>query len=237
MTSADVAASLNHTKTSPLRSSLFAISSIQTPDPSTVVVNLRSRPPATSSGHRPTSTARSTRRARSPPSPPSRWALDPSFSRATAGFVDRAGEEPQVLGLQGLSARQRGLHPGHAGARSSHSPHLRCRRHDRGRAAELPAAQGRSEHRNLHDEVLRLHGDRVAPEQRTVRQREGAVGTRVRRRPGRFEQGGVRWTRAAGIPTRADVVAGLLQVPWVLRRLQAHRRPRPCSRPPATPRA
>ena len=34
--SADVAASLNHTKTSPLRSSLFAISSIQTPDPSTV---------------------------------------------------------------------------------------------------------------------------------------------------------------------------------------------------------
>jgi peptide/nickel transport system substrate-binding protein len=40
VTSADVAASLNHTKTSPLRSSLFAISSIQTPDPSTVVVNL-----------------------------------------------------------------------------------------------------------------------------------------------------------------------------------------------------
>jgi ABC-type transport system substrate-binding protein len=40
VTSADVAASLEHTKTSPLRSSLFAISSIQTPDPSTVVVNL-----------------------------------------------------------------------------------------------------------------------------------------------------------------------------------------------------
>src|SRR3984957_19232466 len=40
VTSADVAASLNHTKSSPLRSSLFAISSIQTPDPSTVVVNL-----------------------------------------------------------------------------------------------------------------------------------------------------------------------------------------------------
>jgi peptide/nickel transport system substrate-binding protein len=40
VTAADVAASLNHTKTSPLRSSLFAISSIQTPDPSTVVVNL-----------------------------------------------------------------------------------------------------------------------------------------------------------------------------------------------------
>lgn len=45
VTSADVAASLNHTKTSPLRSSLFAISSIQTPDPSTVVVNL-SKPQA-----------------------------------------------------------------------------------------------------------------------------------------------------------------------------------------------
>jgi peptide/nickel transport system substrate-binding protein len=45
VTSADVAASLNHTKTSPLRSSLFAISSIQTPDPSTVVVNL-SKPTA-----------------------------------------------------------------------------------------------------------------------------------------------------------------------------------------------
>ena len=45
VTSADVAASLNHTKSSPLRSSLFDISSIQTPDPSTVVVNL-SKPTA-----------------------------------------------------------------------------------------------------------------------------------------------------------------------------------------------
>ena len=45
VTSADVAASLNHTKTSPLRSSLFDISSIQTPDPATVVVNL-SKPTA-----------------------------------------------------------------------------------------------------------------------------------------------------------------------------------------------
>ena len=45
VTSADVAASLNHTKSSPLRSSLFAIASIQTPDPSTVVVNL-SKPTA-----------------------------------------------------------------------------------------------------------------------------------------------------------------------------------------------
>jgi peptide/nickel transport system substrate-binding protein len=45
VTSADVAASLNHTKTSPLRSSLFDISNIQTPDPSTVVVNL-SKPTA-----------------------------------------------------------------------------------------------------------------------------------------------------------------------------------------------
>jgi len=45
VTSTDVAASLNHTKSSPLRSSLFAISSIQTPDPSTVVVNL-SKPTA-----------------------------------------------------------------------------------------------------------------------------------------------------------------------------------------------
>ena len=45
VTSSDVAASLNHTKTSPLRSSLFNISSIETPDPSTVVVNL-SKPTA-----------------------------------------------------------------------------------------------------------------------------------------------------------------------------------------------
>jgi peptide/nickel transport system substrate-binding protein len=45
VTSADVAASLNKTKTSPLRSSLFDISNIQTPDPSTVVVNL-SKPTA-----------------------------------------------------------------------------------------------------------------------------------------------------------------------------------------------
>ena len=41
VTSADVAASLNKTKTSPLRSSLFAITSIETPDASTVVVNLK----------------------------------------------------------------------------------------------------------------------------------------------------------------------------------------------------
>jgi peptide/nickel transport system substrate-binding protein len=45
VTSSDVAASLNKTKTSPLRSSLFDISNIQTPDPSTVVVNL-SKPTA-----------------------------------------------------------------------------------------------------------------------------------------------------------------------------------------------
>jgi peptide/nickel transport system substrate-binding protein len=45
VTSADVAASLNKTKTSPLRSSLFDISNVQTPDPSTVVVNL-SKPTA-----------------------------------------------------------------------------------------------------------------------------------------------------------------------------------------------
>ena len=45
VTSADVAASLNTTKTSPLRSSLFNISSIETPNPSTVVVNL-SKPTA-----------------------------------------------------------------------------------------------------------------------------------------------------------------------------------------------
>jgi peptide/nickel transport system substrate-binding protein len=40
VTSADVESSLTTTKTSPLRSSLTAISSIQTPNPSTVVVNL-----------------------------------------------------------------------------------------------------------------------------------------------------------------------------------------------------
>jgi peptide/nickel transport system substrate-binding protein len=45
VTSADVAASLSKTKTSPLRSSLFDISNVQTPDPSTVVVNL-SKPTA-----------------------------------------------------------------------------------------------------------------------------------------------------------------------------------------------
>ena len=45
VTSSDVAASLNHTKTSPLRSSLFNIANIQTPDPATVVVNL-SKPTA-----------------------------------------------------------------------------------------------------------------------------------------------------------------------------------------------
>lgn len=45
VTSADVAASLNKTKTSPLRSSLFDISNVQTPNPSTVIVNL-SKPTA-----------------------------------------------------------------------------------------------------------------------------------------------------------------------------------------------
>lgn len=45
VTSTDVAASLLNTKTSPLRTSLLAISNIQTPNPQTVVVNL-SRPTA-----------------------------------------------------------------------------------------------------------------------------------------------------------------------------------------------
>jgi peptide/nickel transport system substrate-binding protein len=45
VTAADVAASYNNTKTSPLRSSLFNISNIQTPNPTTVVVNL-SKPTA-----------------------------------------------------------------------------------------------------------------------------------------------------------------------------------------------
>ncbi len=76
VTSADVAASYNHTKTSPLRSSLFAISSIETPNPSTVVVNLTSRKPVTSCGHRATSTGRSTRPTRSRPSRPTQWVPD-----------------------------------------------------------------------------------------------------------------------------------------------------------------
>jgi peptide/nickel transport system substrate-binding protein len=45
VTSTDVAASYNNTKTSPLRSSLFNISNIETPNPTTVVVNL-SKPTA-----------------------------------------------------------------------------------------------------------------------------------------------------------------------------------------------
>ena len=45
VTAADVAASYDNTKTSPLRSSLFNISNIETPNPTTVVVNL-SKPTA-----------------------------------------------------------------------------------------------------------------------------------------------------------------------------------------------
>ena len=167
VTSADVAASLNHTKTSPLRSSLFAISNIQTPDPSTVVVNL-SKPTAgdflwamtyvdgqiypASAISTPVDPAGGRRPLRAEELPP--------------GLVDRARQEPQVLGLERLSARRRGLHPGDAGAGGGHRAHVRRGRHDRGRAGELPAAEERLQHRDLGHQVLRLHGDRAAPEHR-----------------------------------------------------------------------
>ena len=132
VTSADVAASLNHTKTSPLRSSLFAISSIETPDPSTVVVNL-SKPTAGDflwaiDLHR-------------RPDLPGQRDLDPIEpaggrrslppEELPAGLVDRAHQEPQVLGLEGLSAGRRRLHPGDAGSRGGHRPDLGRGRHDR----------------------------------------------------------------------------------------------------------
>ena len=119
VTSADVAASLNNTKTSPLRSSLFAISNIQTPDPSTVVVNL-SKPTAGDflwamtyiDGQIYPANAISSQSSQPVGAGPY---LLKSYR---PGLVDRAREEPQVLELEGVSARWHGLHPGDPGTRS-----------------------------------------------------------------------------------------------------------------------
>ena len=46
------------------------------------------------------------------------------------------------------------------------------------------------------------------------------AGPRVRRRPGHAEQGRLRRSRRAGVPSGAVVVAGLLEVPWRQRLLQ-----------------
>ena len=131
VTSSDVAASLNHTKTSPLRSSLFAISSIETPDPSTVVVNL-SKPTAGDflwaasyvDGQIYPANASSTQSTQ----PVGFGSLH--TQELSPGLVHRSRQEPEVLGLQGLPARRRGLHPGHAGSRGSDRPHVRRSRHD-----------------------------------------------------------------------------------------------------------
>ena len=79
--------------------------------------------------------------------------------------------------------------------------------------------------------------DRAAPEHRTLRQRAGAGRARVRRGPGRAEQGRVRRARRACLPAGAVVVSGLLQVARRPATPTTPPRPRPCSRRPASPRA
>ena len=123
----------------PLRSSLSAISSIETPNPSTVVVNL-SKPTAGDFLWASTYVDGQIYPARR-----HRHAIHPAGGRGPvrtqelqARVVHRSRQEPEVLGLEGVPPRWGGLHTGDAGSRGSDGPHVGCGRHDRGRARELP---------------------------------------------------------------------------------------------------
>ena len=110
---------------------LFAISSIQTPDPSTVVVNL-SKPTAGDFLWAMTYVDGQIYPANaiSDPIDPAGGGRSLPPEELPAGLVDRARQEPQVLGLEGLSARWHRLHPGDAGARGGDGAHLGRGRHD-----------------------------------------------------------------------------------------------------------
>ncbi len=110
VTSTDVMDSLLNTKKSPLRSSLSAIASMTTPDPDTLVVQLN-RPTAgdflwaatyiDGMVYPPSSFANAAT------TPGRLWSLRPQ--ELSARILDRVGQEPEVLGLQGLPARRGGL--------------------------------------------------------------------------------------------------------------------------------
>ena len=158
-TSTDVMDSLLNTKKSPLRSSLFAISSITTPDPDTAVVQLN-KP-----------TAGDFLWALSyidgtvyPPSPFATAATDADRRRAlhpeelSAGFRSiLLAKNPKywdskAYPLGGVDFVQVTHRP--AGGQRHH---LGRGRHDRPRAPELHRDQAQPEHRHRHHPVLRLH--------------------------------------------------------------------------------
>ena len=221
VTSADVAASLNNTKTSPLRSSLFNISSIETPNPSTVVVNL-SKPTAGDF----------------------LWAssyIDGQIYPADA--ISTQSSQPVGAGPFVLKSYQQGSsivlakNPKYWDSKAYPLGGIDFTQVTQGPEAATALTSGAVDMIEVEPEnypqlksdpnigisITKSYDymdDRAAPEHGTLRQREGAGGARVRRRPGRAEQGRLRRSRRAGVPSGAVVVAGVLQVARRLRRLQ-----------------
>ena len=237
VTSADVAASLNHTKTSPLRSSLFAISSIQTPDPSTVVVNL-SKPTAGDF----------------------LWAMtyiDGQIYPANA--ISTQSTQPVGAGPYVLKSYQQGSsivlakNPKYWDSKAYPLGGVDFTQVTQGPEAATALTSGAVDMIEVEPEnypqlksdpnigisvtqVLRLHGDRAAPEHRAVRQREGAGGPRVRRGPRRPEQGRLRRPRRSRRTSRCPRGRRATPSRSAPPTPTTRRRPRPCSRRPATPR-
>ena len=168
VTSTDVAASLNNTKTSPLRSSLFAISSIQTPDPSTVVVNLTSRTAGDSCG--PSSYID----GQIYPAERHLDPVDPAGRRRPLRLEELPARVPSIVlaknpkywdskayPLGGVDFTQVTQGPEAATALTSGAVDM-----IEVEPQNYPQLKGDPEHRHLDDEVLRRHGDRAAPEHR-----------------------------------------------------------------------
>ena len=165
VTSADVAASLNKTKTSPLRSSLFAITSIETPDASTVVVNLKA-PTAGDllwassyiDGQIYPASAISTQSTQPVGSGP--FVLK-SYQQGSNIVLAKNPKywNSKAYPLGGVDFTQVTQGPEAATALTSGAVDM-----IEVEPQNYPQLKSRSEHRHLHHQVLRRHGDRAAPE-------------------------------------------------------------------------
>ena len=191
-----------------------------------------------SCGRRATLTARSTRRARSPPSRPSPSAPAPSSSRATARAPTSCWPRTRSTGIprpirsaEWTSPRSRRVPKAATALTSGAVDMIEVEPQNYPQLKNDPNI-GISTTKSYDDMEIELRQNTG-----TVRQREGQVGARVRRRPPRAEQGRFRRPRASrrtrtcrrgrrATPSRLDPPTPT-----------APPRPRPCSSRPATPRA
>ena len=239
MTSADVAASLNHTKTSPLRSSLFDISSIQTPDPSTVVVNL-SKPTAGDflwastyvdgqiyPAERDLDASRASRWA------PARIVLK-SYRQGSSIVLAKNPKywDSKAYPLGGVDFTQVTQGPEAATALTSGAVDMIEVEPENYPQLKSDPNIGISVTKSYDYMAIELRQNTGPFANEKVRAALEYAVDRAALNKVVFDGLG-----AAGVPAGAVVVAGLLQVARHLRLLQPVEGRRPCSRPPATPRA